>query len=296
MKLNHEKNIDNYIEVIKEIGNKKKVEEYIKQGYDIKNVVCFFDNENFLATEYIPLNNGVHLIIELNKGVELHFDDCSCGYNGTGSRNSEIILKLFNVPEYLIDMLFYKDTVMFHKLDGKYSLYKFDFSQIYCSSVRAEHFKFEYQSMIQGKNLLVNYNQREIKLYNPQRNSLVGFLRLINILKIRKIEYYLGKNSPLENNYTISNYEEYDKDIDVKGINSINLVLYSRDYKIICLVDTEEIISFVDLIYYNLTGEYLFLNEEKKILLGKDSIFNIFNKNKVKEMKNRVYIKDIKND
>ncbi len=150
----------------------------------------------------------------------------------------------------------------------------------------------------EDKNIFVDFNNSYVRMYNPQKNNLVGFIKLLISIKPRKILFYLGDNSPLENYYREPEKHHYinngGKRRILNGAKEVNLVIYGKLYKLCCLVNKDEILDLVNIISLAINKEEIYLNPKYKYLKREGNIIKyIKNIRKIKTLKNEVLVLDI---
>lgn len=150
----------------------------------------------------------------------------------------------------------------------------------------------------EDKYIFVDLNNSYIRMYNPQKNNLVGFLKLLISIKPRKILFYLGDNSPLENYYREPEKHQYiyndDKRRILDGAKAVNLVIYGKLYKLCCLVNKDDILDLVNIISLAINKEEIYFSPKYECLKREGNIIKyIKNIRKIKTLKNEVLVLDI---
>lgn len=216
----------------------EEIREMKKEDQHLKSVTVFFDNANILITPYKLLSNGVHLILELENGVEIQIESANCGYYGAGPNATVEILGMFGLKEEETEVLiFYHDAVKF-QVENDRILYKtLDTEYLFYSGSRPNEADEKLKNRIkENKSSVVDVKNGEVILYNPQRNCWNGFLCLLSYMKDMEMEYYIGSHSPIEGGlYVKENLENrfyWNTDRpDTEGIEHVNLVLSGSNFK-----------------------------------------------------------------
>lgn len=244
---------------------------------ELSKVTVFFDNENFLITDYTPLSLSVHTILEDNKHNELHIQDCNCGYSGTGPSETVRLLKklgLQNEEKEIKEIIYLNDGVQF-KVENNYILpYTVNHTICFRSPIRQDKLKIEL-----GGNVHTDIVKRKVIFINPQYHYFFGFLNFLKNINVSTFEYYMGENSPIESYLDVNSLKDarfYTELPNLKGIKHVNLLLKSEDIEIICLVDKANEMQIINAIYLALTNTNLFSSERYDI--------NIKPKNKLKSL------------
>lgn len=230
----------------------EKLKIEIDKGIKLKELIALFDSENFLMTEYKPINNMVHMIIKLNNGKVFQFENCICGYLGEGVRNAISVLELLGIDDNNIRQRFLSNDIVHLMYDDNGNLIKqkYEIEGLFYSKVRESYLaKMTTRKIKLTKDVRIDFKNRSITFINPQNENFIGFLALLKHLDINYIEYYLGTESPLENNLVISDYRKS---------YHVNLVLYSNDFRVVCLIEKKKEIDVIETIHYVLTNKNLF--------------------------------------
>lgn len=153
----------------------------------------------------------------------------------------------------------------------------------------------------EDKYIFVDFNNSYVRMYNPQKNNLVGFLKLLINIKPRKILFYLGDNSPLENYYREPEKHHYIYNDDqrriLNGAREVNLVIYGKLYRLCCLVNKNEILDLVNIISLAINKEEIYFSPKYECLKKDGNIIkDIKNRKKLKMLKNEVLILSIKDN
>lgn len=242
-----------------------KIKEIKKENGILKFVTVFFENSNFLITNYKPLTNGVHLILELADQTQLHVERANCGYVGEGPSTTISILKLFGLDERkLRKLIFCNDAVRFEVLKGQIIQRTVDTTFIFYPPIReAGQNKSLYSKIRKDRNLTVDLENEKVMVYNPQRTCWNGFLNLLNYMEDIKFEYYIGSNSRLEGGLYIG--ERFQQLLyiekgcpDIRGAEHVNLVLSGSNFRVVCLIDRKDEYPVIESVYLSLTGTRLF--------------------------------------
>ena len=107
--------------------------------------------------------------------------------------------------------------------------------------------------------------KRKIRFFNPQRHDMVAFFRLLNGMSNKEMEYYIGEECPLEEGLYIGrevkeNFFGLNDATDLKGVEHVNLVISGDECKVVCLIDRDEEMQTISMIYRTLMGKDLFEN------------------------------------
>lgn len=246
----------------------------IKDDYTaLSKVTVFFVNANFLITEYRPLSESVHLILEFEDGKELHVESASCGYGGAGPNATIAILELFGIEKSQTTALIYYNYALRFSVDKgavlHYSLRSpelFQPSDNYETKLKGDGNSLQNKITL-SRNVLVDFQNWKVTFFNPQRICWKGFLNLSSYLKNKEFEYYIGDNSPLEGRFFIGKGFNDGLRIghnkpDVEGAEHVNLVLHGSNFRLVCLIDRSCEMQVIEAAFLALTGKRLFHPED----------------------------------
>lgn len=265
-----------------EIFDENLLEKYENK---VKRFIVFKNNENFLKTEFSPLNNDVYLIVECENGTQLNFKDCNCGYYGTGPRRTVKILTQLGLNKEILEQYIFKYSgAEFYIENNEIVNIIIDnieiFEETSCKIFNNKKLNTYHSDKIcKSRNCKVDFKNKEIYFFNPQRNFWVGFIRLISSMNIKAIEYYVGDNSPIGNYMTVDNIflniNKLYRDVDLVGTKQVSLALYSERYKIYCFIDEKEVKRVIDSVLLMYRKDGIFKEDCRFI---KKRIKNIFAK------------------
>lgn len=230
----------------------------------LKRITCFFDNENFLLTEYNIENLGIHMVIETYVNQQIHLG-LNCGYGGHGPNKTRRLLELTGISK--------EDAEWLRLLDG-FEVQFEENGSYYAKSIRPFFQKVRYTPVTPfhvDDYSIVYIKERRIMMLNPQINNMKGLFNCISAMKPREMEYFIGSQSPLFNGYRYKRnplhaFRKYDK---VKGLEGINLIIKGDKFDVYCLINKEEMVSVINAVYLCIFkkplfseryfGEYIFL-------------------------------------
>lgn len=121
-----------------------------------------------------------------------------------------------------------------------------------------------------NKYSFVETYSKKIYMINPQITNLKGFLNAVDIMKPREFEYFIGKNSPMENSFRFNDYKmfrnstvKYDKQ-KIKGAKEVNFILRGEKFNIVCLIKRKDLIEFLNIVYAYIFKERLHIGNGSK--------------------------------
>lgn len=221
----------------------------------IKKITMFQYGVNFWLTEYLT-DLHTHFVLEKKNGERIDSDGINCGYPGTGPRGTEKIFDVLGISEkypglplcssgfslsFADENIKLKDNITFfyedNKKFGKIKKYGF------CTNAYSE----------------IHYDSRKIYLIEPQIHNFTGMLNLIQVMKPYHFSFYIGNESPLDNQYRIYRPDFKNTRMKFGGIKAhgVNMVIKGNVFDICCLIDKDTIIPFSNVIYQYIFHEPL---------------------------------------
>lgn len=226
----------------------------------LSKVTVFFQNTNFLITEYNLLNDGVHMVLEFHDGNEVQLEGTNCGYGGGGPNATLDVLEECGLSSELTrPLIFYNDSVRFYVDEDTNILnYTINISDIFYPSIRETGEIKDLNRINKDEQYDVDLTNRKVMVYNPQIDSFKGFINITSYMDIYEMEYFLGDNSPLEGYYRFKQRGFYQTNSDVfRGIKHVNLILRGNNFDIICLINRSIELEVINAIHLLLTGKPL---------------------------------------
>lgn len=266
--------------------------KFFKDHYEtfkpLKKAVVFFENENFVFTEYTPKNSGISAIFENWNGDQIQFSSLNVGYGGYGpggTLSALLFLGFNDVDRYNREICYFPGITVTFDRDGNFL--ELEKSEDAFFESRFQDIKGN-QLFLNSDYLFVNTLKKRIYFKNPQRNEFEKFLTLVKRSKPVSLEYWLGCESTLENWFRGRDYFDDGISIDPEE-NEVNLIIKGHQYSICCLIHLSELIDVINCIWLFLAGEKLFTKQVRyrkgafytskwDIKIGKRKFLNIFSK------------------
>ncbi|WP_099203961.1 hypothetical protein [Scatolibacter rhodanostii] len=237
-------------------------EKIVPSLSQLKKVTVFFENYNFLITNYDVLSNGVHMILEFLDGQQVQIEGTNCGYSGTGPNTTVRVLEMVGLSRSITEpLIFYNDAIRFDVDKNNEILYStIDTSDLFYPQIRETGKTKDLNRIRKDSNYDIDLVNKKVTVYNPHRNSWKGFVALTSYMKIYEMEYYIGENSPLEGYYKFNLGKEgliYEIRQNYIGIKHVNLILKGNHFNIVCLINRKEEIEIINTLHLSLTGTAL---------------------------------------
>lgn len=252
----------------------KKYKDYVKKGDELIKATAFFLQENFIITKYIPLSSRVNLILEFKDGKELHIESASCGYVGSGPKATLDILSYF-----YSDL---KEALKKYILNNPLPAYSFSFKNNEIFDVSNEYiFNIPTQAkendikfkIVKDVNVSMDFQNRSLILYNPQRHCYRGLINLLGYLSDVRISYCLGLDEGIEVAYKIkpSNTKAKDRR-DIYNTSHVCLKIESKELNIMCYVEEKYEKVFIEsiLLIFEIIDEDILNYKKPKLIFKKN--------------------------
>lgn len=248
----------------------KFFEEIFDSFKPIKKFTSFFDNANFLLTEYHPSNAEVHTIIENSRGEIIEFTSLNCGYQGQGPSATAKALQIIGLKRETTLELREYNTIKID-FDGKKNNYqhcndKDDENKEYLTDYSLDTTTFfnggvrtkEFQGCNFNEYTIINLTTRDVYMINPEIHNLVGLLNCLHVMKPLEIEYYIGKNAHFVQTDEIFEISSANRQVYPYGTNGINLIIRGEKFNILCLIEEKLLPGTLNSIYTYLMKTALF--------------------------------------
>jgi hypothetical protein len=246
----------------------------------IKKVTVFFDNDNFLITDLYPKTENVHLIIEDTEENQLHIEGANCGYDGEGPRTTMWILKEFGIPEEQTEKLLFFNQGLTFQVDLNGNIID---SSVNCEYLISSSFdKRPYGKIRKDPTSEIDLTRRTIRLFNPQFNCFDGLLYAIHKMELYQLEYYIGRQSPIDNAYRFQidhtplkwmsrkDKKEYHFD---SGLTHVNLAFRGKRFRVFCVISKDYEVQTIIGLFQSLVGENLNEDFLKRYYSAKRRLF-----------------------
>ncbi|MFR2529480.1 MAG: hypothetical protein ACLS9F_17690 [Clostridium paraputrificum] len=272
---------------------------------EIKKITTYFDQANFLFDEYEIVDTSVNMIIENFNGQLIYVSGLNCGYYGEGPRTTqELLMKIGFSKEKSYRLILNKALRIEFVEKGNINTAKIESNSIfeYKHLNTLEEEMKRYDRKKDRSNIIKYYIQDETKIdlinrkvyiCNPQISKLTGLFILIDLLNVKKVSYYLGDKSKLENSLRADElFMNWNRNFDYNA-RSVNLVIEGDLFSIVCFINSDSQIDVISSVYYKIFGislyEKIFLKDTQillesnisKIKLALKIIRSLFNNEKV---------------
>jgi len=161
--------------------------EHIEKLKPVENFTAFFDNANFLLTNYKIEYPGTHAIIAGN-GKEMHLTSINCGYGGASPSGTEEIIVHLGVPPKKAELLKWERGL---SIDFSNNIYSVNKPKLFFANSTTHKHLDELTFCVLGDNTCVELenNKREVHMLNPTRNNLKNFYNCLDEMKPTTVTY-----------------------------------------------------------------------------------------------------------
>lgn len=236
----------------------------------VKKFTSFFDNANFLLTDYKPSNSDVHTIIENFRGDIIEFTSLNCGYRGQGPGGTARVLQIIGLKQETALELREYNTIKID-FDGQKNNYQhcfdkdgenkeyitdysLDMTTFFNCRVRAK----EFQGCNIDENTVVNILTRDVYMINPEIHNLNGLLHCLHIMKPVEFEYVIGKKLYFIQVDEIPELSKTNVPVQLRHTRGVNLIIRGEKFDIKCLIGEKTLQGTLNCIYTYLMKANLF--------------------------------------
>lgn len=273
-----------------------QVERHLDRSGALQKVTAFYDNYNFLLTQYELLSPWVHMVLEF-ENLELQIEAANCGYRGGGPSESVRLMEMLGLSKEYAEPLFFGHRALSFDLNNGVP-HCLNTYQLFYSGGRVCCYKKSelVNKIVCDGNVEVVLQEKKVRFYNPQRTNWRGFINLLAYMDNIKMEYYIGENSPLDRGlYFGGDFGDVlmgrSNPPDIKGAPHSNLYLRGDNFNISCFIDRQCEIQVIEAVHLALTGKPLF---ERQKISWKSWMKKIFSHKEEKEIFKVIMIKDTK--
>ena len=241
--------------------------KFFLENYDefkpLKKLVVFFDSANFLLTPYRVDGRHVHMVLENWNDQQLHINNMNCGYGGEGPSTTAEALQHIGISEKSSENLKLYDGIQIDFDEDGNFISPSIVTDVFFGGEQRGTYEFYLDDCT-----YMDLSRKKIYMINPQLSNFTGLLNLTRKMKPKEMEYYIGKDSPLENGFRFKEdfiafrgkTSRYDVRI-TKGANEVNLIIRGELFDIICLVEKSELMTLINSLYMYIFKKSLFKNK-----------------------------------
>lgn len=170
----------------------KTAKEAIEAHFPFKYFKTYFDWENLLLTDYRESEcyNAI-AILKSYDGTTLVFENCNCGYGGTGPNNTVALLSLLSIDEKQAqNYVFHNSAVeLYFNPDGSLDYVNlhntFESRKEHCPITQIDLNKIDFSDSA----------SRTMYLIDPSEDSIIVLMQLLHIMEPTSISYYIGNDN-----------------------------------------------------------------------------------------------------
>lgn len=220
----------------------------------IKKITTFFDNQNFLLTDYTPSHGHIQAIIENDFGNLMEFANLNCGYGGTGPSATADVLTELGIAESSANQIIAEKGLLieFSKETGRASI-----------QIPKVLFGGKFSEQLHGgcklnQYIACNIVSRDVYMINPETNDFLGLLNCLQVMGPHSFAHAIDKQYVFKNFSDISEFPTIINHIAPIGVDGVNLIIRGRKFNIHCLINQEYLFGTLNALYLHLTKTPLF--------------------------------------
>ncbi len=224
----------------------KKLEELYSDFSEIKKVTTYLNKANFILDEYTIDDTSIDMILENFNGQLVYVAGLKCGCIGAETNaTKKLLIKIgFSVEES--ERLIVNEALKIEfKERANFETVTINNELIFSEKLEKEKSTISY---FIHKNIKIDIVNRKVYIQNPQKNSILGLLYLINLFKVNEFEYYIGNKSSLEDSLRV---DELFRDYDCEA-RSVNLIIRNNKFDIICFINEDSQVDVISTVYYEI--------------------------------------------
>lgn len=254
---------------------------------NIKSIVLYRFNENMLFTHHVSYlqSNSNHMVIETDNAY-IYLTNVRCGYTGHGPYEALKVIQ-YSFPEWFEEnsksiefaVFHYKTVIIEDQLGG---VMLREGTHIFDSGNTV--FDRDYMNL-ENPNFDVDLGNRTVRIFNPQYTNFLGTIRLIQNMRLKRMDYYIGNDSPLDNKYRFSHNPDNfnvtpEERYYTEGISGVNIALTGELFNVYILINSEDAMQVINTIYLHIFHQSLFQYDgqgrlkERSIIYSKKKFFN----------------------
>jgi len=229
-------------------GNSEKCADLVLEEIGsitaLRYITVFFDNANFLFTNY-SVDHDVLFVAEKKDGTEVHATNLNCGYGGNGPTCTNYVLTKLGIDEQTANIAFTSRGFQMEFSDGVVKVRDKVFFQYAKDAVKTPNvFGFDEFSE-------VNVPLKRITMLNPHTNNIQGLFNAIDVMEPYLYEFFIGKESPLADGYRVSHHTlpQADDKSQIRGLKHVNIIIRGKVFDVYCIVDTNFVGSLVNILH-----------------------------------------------
>lgn len=162
------------------------------KDFNCVKLTAMFNPENYLFFDYEFLENMRNImVVESIQGETLFIEDCNCGYNGNGPRNTKEILKTLGIEEQEAERLMMLNgfQIQFDN-HGKY------LKDIGIEGLPFENRDHEKETKIHlNSNMVANLSKKQLYFMEAKGNLYLSLIKTLDQLDVRRMIAYIGNEN-----------------------------------------------------------------------------------------------------
>lgn len=235
------------------------VTEHLAAFEPIVKLTSFFDNENFILTNYDLSDTSISMIIENDKGNQMQLSSLNCGYGGQGPSATSEVLQLIGVSHDVAEEYRLHSAIEVC-LDSRGCVMHTK-APFFAHSANSSSSTSEANFIMDNKST-VDPSIRKVYMVNPQHYNFTGLLNCFKKMRPVALEFFIGRNSPLGGYLRLSDISGLSgNESSCKYTNSfdkINLIIRGELFDLNCFINPDEVIMTANAIHSYLFKRVLY--------------------------------------
>lgn len=242
------------IEFTSDYKQNQDVFEELNEHRPFRRLVTYFDAENYLLTPYREITEAYAvLVLESYDGEVIAIRRCNCGYSGEGPGKTQKVLEFLGIPKELSEQykLYSGIDIEFNE-DGTFKKDSVKLDCVFDSRAATP----QNGKILIGKNsIFSNMSTRQIFFLNPQFSNFYYLLNAIARIRPMQMSYYIGTNNRKYVDLYFNRYNNQELESLMFGPY---VIISSNEFDIVCLINQDTAMSFINCIHMIITGKPLF--------------------------------------
>jgi len=269
----------------------KYFKEVVQEFGVVKEISCVFQVENLVFFENDINDYSYNFVAKSNDGNIMYLSNVNCGYGGEGPNTFRRILEYFGIDEEL------GHKIMWHRAVKLY----FDENGKFKNYIVPEYFidLNDTKNFIASTHIHFKALDKMFYIINPER-FLNVLWSLLDNAKLYRIDYHLGENNELEQEYIKENPFIFERNIDLFDFEygkdqkyrkqhiqakQVNFICRGENYSVSLLVPNKIQLSFLESLFLYFKNDSYIMDHLETIrrYLIKPNIFEkVIYKEKIK--------------
>ena len=230
---------------------------HIKNFGEVKKVISFLNNENFLLTDYKLSCPSTCTVIENTNGDIIEFTGLNCGYQGAGPNKTEELLVELGIERTIAEKLKHQASIIL-EFNNQHS----SWHEKEILNGGAAFFQMYRQSFLVGYNLdkhtFVDIITKTVKMIHPEKNNMNGLINCLHVMKPVLLEFTTKANGYIESYGSEEASDSYNINNTIANTGGYNFIIRGEKFHVYASINTNQILSVSNVIHVYLTKNPLY--------------------------------------